>query len=120
MVLLATEAGTLIAIDSRGEADVKAMNEDGLIAGSVGPSQEYLYLLTATHNLIQLNSEFDLVNEIPLDPEEPPVPGPVLFTWRNDASHFVISYPTQFGRKAVTHDHMMAVFKSPSKSDPTP
>ena len=120
VALLATQAGTLLTVDGQGETDIKAMNEDGLVAGSIGPSQEYVYLVTATHTLIQLNTDYDLVNEIPLDAEEPPIAGPVHFTWRNDASHFSVNYPTQLGRKAITHDHMMAPFISPAKSDPTP
>ena len=39
------------------------------------------------------------------------------FTWRADATHFVINYLTLNGRKAVTKDQMMNTFISPARSD---
>lgn len=46
---------------------MKAQNEDGIAGASLSPTQDYLYVMTNNKTLIQLNKEYDLVNEIPLD-----------------------------------------------------
>ena len=66
-VLVITEEGSVFTIDRKGEVDIKAQNQDGITSGSVSPTQEYIYLVTKNKTLVQLNSEFDLVNEIPID-----------------------------------------------------
>ena len=42
-------------------------NEEGINGATVSPTQEYIYVVTNNKSLIQLNKEFDLVNEILLD-----------------------------------------------------
>lgn len=61
-VVVATEEGSIFTIDKEGEVDIKAQNEDGILAATVSPSQEYLYAVTKNKSLIQLNTEYDLVN----------------------------------------------------------
>lgn len=47
--------------------DIKAQNDDGIAGGSLSPAQEYLYIVTKNNTIIQLDMEFDLVREVPLD-----------------------------------------------------
>lgn len=54
--------------------DLKAQNEDGISGASLSPTQDYLYVVTHNKTLIQLNMEFDLVSEIPLDEAEEVLP----------------------------------------------
>ncbi len=54
-------------MDTNWNVDIKAQNEDGILAATVSPTQEYFYVVTNNKSIIQLNKEFDLVNEIPLD-----------------------------------------------------
>lgn len=118
VVLVVSPDGTIFTVDLQGTVDVKAMNEDGLAAASLSPTQDYLYLVSSNATLIQLNREYDLVSEVPLDDEEPALPLSPRFSWRADGSYFVLNYQTPAGRKAVTKDPMLATFRSPAKSDP--
>lgn len=67
-IFIATEEGTIFTIDKQGDVDIKAQNQDGILAATVSPSQEYMYVVTKNKSLIQLNTEYDLVNEILIDP----------------------------------------------------
>ncbi len=98
--------------------DLKAQNEDGIAGASLSPTQDYLYVVTHNKTLIQLNMEFDLVSEIPLDEAEEVLPSEPHFSWRADGTHFVINYETVNGHKALTKDQMMNTFISPARSDP--
>jgi elongator complex protein 1 len=117
-VLCVGEDGSIFTVGREGEVDVKAQNEDGIAGASLSPTQDYLYLLTNNRTLIQLNKEFDLVSEIPLDEAEEVLATQPHFSWRADASHFVINYETVNGHKALTKDQMMGTFISPARSDP--
>ena len=88
------------------------------MAASVSPTQEYIYLVTKNKSIVQMNNEFDLVNEIPIDEEEEVVDSSAMFSWRADGGFFILNYETKNGQKAVTKDVMMTTFISPSKSDP--
>ena len=50
-----TEDGSIFTLNGEGEVDIKAQNEDGIVAATVSPTQEYIYLLTKNRSLIQLN-----------------------------------------------------------------
>jgi elongator complex protein 1 len=118
-ILVVAADGSIFTIDREGEVDIKAQNEDGITAATLSPTQEYIYLVTKNKSLIQLNAEFDLVNEIPLDENEEVVDSPAQFSWRTDGNFFILNYRTVNGHKAVTRDLMMSAFISPAKSDPT-
>lgn len=77
-----------------------------------------MYIVTKNKSLIQLNAEFDLINEIALDENEEVVDSRPQFSWRADGNYFMLNYETVNGHKAVTKDIMMVTFISPSKSDP--
>ncbi len=91
-ILVATAEGSIFTIDSKGEIDVKAQNQDGITAATVSPSQEYIYLATKNKSLIQLNKEYDLVNEIPIDELQEVVNSNAQFSWRADGNFFVLNY----------------------------
>ena len=59
--------GSIFTVSKEGEVDIKAQNEDGIAGASVSPTQDYIYVVTNNKTLIQLNKDFDLVNEIPID-----------------------------------------------------
>ena len=69
-MLLVGEDGNIFTVDKHGEVDIKAQNEDGITSASVSPTQEYIYIVTKNQTLVQLNNEFDLVKEIPIDEKE--------------------------------------------------
>lgn len=117
-VLCISSDGGIFTVDTNWNIDIKAQNEDGILAATVSPTQEYLYVVTNNKSIIQLNKEFDLVNEIPLDQSEEVLLGLPRFSWRADGTHFIINYQTVNGYKAVTKDQMMGTFISPAKSDP--
>lgn len=66
-VLCVGEDGSIFTVNRDGQVDIKAQNEDGIAAASVSPTQDYIYVVTNNKTLIQLNKDFDLVNEIPID-----------------------------------------------------
>ena len=72
--------------------------------------------------MIQLDMEFDLVSEIPLDdnPSEQPLGRDPRFSWKADGTFFAVNIPTDKGRKCHTRDHMLGMFRSPSPSEPDP
>lgn len=75
-------------------------------------------MVTNNHSLIQLNSEFDLVSEVPLD--DGGNGGKAVgssISWKADGKFFAVNYEMGDGRKCLTRDVAMGVFKSPSKSD---
>lgn len=39
------------------------------------------------------------------------------FSWKADGSFFAINIMTDRGRKCHTRDHMLGIFRSPSRSD---
>lgn len=112
--------GDVFTVDINGDVDYKAKNDDGLSAGSVSPTQEYVYLVTMNNTLIQLDMEFNLVKEIPIDDSETEVSDSFrsTFSWKVDGSFFALNIQTDKGRKVHTRDHMMGIFRSASKSDP--
>jgi hypothetical protein len=59
--------GSIVKIAENGDCEVVAHNEDGIECASWSPSQDHILIVTKNHSLIQLNAEFDLVSEIPLD-----------------------------------------------------
>lgn len=91
-VLCIGQDGSIFTINKEGEVDMKAQNEDGIAGASLSPTQDYLYVMTNNKTLIQLNKEFDLVNEIQLDETEEVLPSEPHFSWRADATHFTINY----------------------------
>lgn len=64
--------------------------------------------------------EFDLIKEVPLDDSESEECESIkpTFSWKADGSFFAINFQTNKGRKCHTRDHMLGIFRSPSKSDP--
>lgn len=95
-----------------------ADNEDGIACASWSPSQEYLICVSNSNSLIQLNDEFDLVKEIPLDDGE--FEGKAQnchISWKSDGKFFCVNYEVPGGRKCLVRDTMLNVFKSPAKSD---
>lgn len=120
--MIITSSGAVLTVDCEGLADLKAQNDDGVLAASISPTQEYVYMITKNKTMIQLNLQFDIVNEIALDEDEECVDEGSerpTFSWRVDGSFFTINYATVNGRKITTRDNMMGVFVSPAKSDPT-
>lgn len=99
--------------------DIKAQNDDGIAGGSLSPAQEYLYIITKNNTIIQLDMEFDLVREVPLDdnPTEKVDSFDPRFSWKADGSFFALNILTDKGRKCHTRDNMLGIFRSPSKSD---
>lgn len=96
-----------------------ASNEEGIDCAAWSPSQEHLVLTTKNHSLIELNGEFDLVNETPLD--DAGEQGQAVrsnISWKADGKFFTVNYQVGEGRKCLTRDVALIVFKSPSKSDP--
>ena len=65
--------------------------------------------------------EYDLVKEMPLDDSETEKIDSFLpsFSWKADGSYFALNIQTDKGRKCHTRDHMLGIFRSASKSDPT-
>jgi uncharacterized protein YjiK len=66
-VLCVGQDGSIFTVSREGEVDIKAQNEDGIAAASISPTQDYIYVVTNNKTLIQLNKDFDLLNEIPID-----------------------------------------------------
>ena len=120
--LIFTENGSIMTINQEGLVDIKAQNDDGITGGSLSPAQQYIYVVTNNNTLIQLDMEYDLVKEVPLDDhlEEKADAFEPQFTWKSDGSFFAINIQTNKGRKCHTRDSMMGIFRSPSLSDPDP
>ena len=59
---------------------------------------------------------------MPLDdhPTEKAQANQPKFSWKADGSFFAINIQTDCGRKCHTRDSSMAIFRSPSLSDPDP
>ena len=121
-VLIFTENGSIMTVNEDGVVDVKAQNDDGITGGSISPDQEYIYVVTNNNTLIQLDMEFDLVKEVPLDDSstEKSEGYEPRFSWKADGSHFAINIQTDKGRKCHTRDSMLGIFRTPSLSDPDP
>jgi uncharacterized protein YjiK len=66
-VLCVGQDGCILTVSKEGEVDIKAQNEDGIAAATLSPTQDYIYVFTNNKTLIQLNKDYDLVNEIPVD-----------------------------------------------------
>lgn len=122
MALLFTEEGAILTVNEDGLVDIKAQNDDGITGGSVSPGQDYIYVVTNNNTLIQLDMEFDMVKEVPLDDHqtEKAEGYKPRFSWKADGSFFAINIQTDIGRKCHTRDEMMGIFRSPSLSDPDP
>jgi len=109
-----------MTVSETGAVDIKAQNDDGISGGSLSPAQEHIYVVTKNNTLIQLDMEFDLVKEVPLDdhPTEKVDSYCPRFSWKADGSFFAINILTDKGRKCHTRDLMLNIFRSPSASDP--
>lgn len=60
-MLLITEDGRIMNVDNDGIIDCKASNDDGIIGGTLSPTQEYLYVVTKNKTLLQLDEEYDMI-----------------------------------------------------------
>ncbi len=109
-----------MTITEKGVVDVKAQNDDGISSGSLSPAQQYIYVVTKNNTLIQLDMQFDLVKEVPLDDhhQQKVDSYDARFSWKADGSFFAINVMTDKGRKCHTRDNMLNIFRSPSLSDP--
>jgi hypothetical protein len=82
-------------------------------------------LLIASKNktLLIFDPEFDLKNETPIDDGENTGDSQqndiesLTFSWRGDAKFFATNYKILNGRKGLTRDLNLAVFKSAAKAD---
>lgn len=70
--------------------------------------------------LLSLDNNFDVQKEIPIDDLGGEIcPESVYMTWKNDGKYFITNYRLKSGgRKALTRDSDLNLFRSPAKSDP--
>jgi hypothetical protein len=54
-VLCISSDGSIFTVDPDWNVDIKAQNEDGILAATISPTQEYLYVVTKNKSIIQLN-----------------------------------------------------------------
>lgn len=100
-----------------------AQNEDGIEAASWSPSQDRLLVITKNNTLLQLNEEFNLENELPLnDRAEEGVAAGAKISWKPDGKFSVINFGIKGteARKCLIRDNLLNVFKSPAKPDTDP
>ena len=88
------------------------------------PNEEKLVLATKAGNLLILDTEFEPKCETTIDdgdctgnPESLPISSACV-SWRGDAKFLTVHYGVLDGRKALTRDINLAVFKSVARADP--
>lgn len=105
------------------ETELVAQNEDGIYAASWSPSQDRLLIITKNNTLLQLNEEFNLDNELPLnDSVEEGAGENSKISWKPDGKYCVINFGIQGtdSRKCLVRDNLLNVFKSAAKPDNDP
>ena len=90
-----------------------------LLGASFSPNQDVLVLVTESGQLLALNNNFDVQSEISLDETGAKiVQSKVHISWKNDGKYFVTNYELESGRKALTRDSELNLFRSAAQSDP--
>ena len=93
------------------------------MAASWSPNEERLVIASKNKALLIFDPEFDPKNETTIDDgpgagdtETNPIES-MTISWRGDAKFFTTNYSLQNGRKSLTRDINLAVFKSAAKPD---
>ncbi len=93
------------------------------MAASWSPNEERLLIASKNKTLLIFDPEFDLKNETMIDDGDQTGDVSqneivsVAFSWRGDAKFFTVNYQIQNGRKSLTRDLNLGVFKSAARAD---
>jgi len=97
--------------------------EGGILAASWSPNEERLVIASKNNVLLIFDPEFEPMNETFIDDGEgtgEPSTAQIdscTISWRGDAKFFSTSFSILGGRKSLTRDINLAVFKSAAKAD---
>ncbi|KRX06033.1 WD40-repeat-containing domain [Pseudocohnilembus persalinus] len=119
-LVIVTDKGMILQLKVNDqEIEPVGMIDGGILGAQWSPNQEQLIIASRSSNLVSLNTNFDILNEVPIDEEKENVQDqPVYISWKNDAKFFMTNYALEGGRKALTRDTELNMFRSAAKSDP--
>jgi len=123
-IVVVCESGEIFKVSPGSEqVDNVGSIEGGLHSAKWSPNEEKLALATKEGRLLILDAEFEPKCETTIDdgdetgdPETLPISSASI-SWRGDAKFLTVIYGTPTGKKALTRDTNLTVFKSVARAD---